>query len=69
MTEKHIPSTDILLSVEQLSFDYMGHRALDKVSFQLKQGSITALIGPNGAGKSTLLRSIAALAKPFKWKN
>ncbi len=54
-----------VLAVKQLSFDYPGHRALDKVSFELEKGSITALIGPNGAGKTTLLRCLAALMTPF----
>ncbi|WP_439660324.1 ABC transporter ATP-binding protein [Lentzea sp. HUAS TT2] len=38
--------------------------ALDECSFELPEGSVTALVGPNGAGKSTLLSLIAGLAKP-----
>ncbi len=33
-------------------------RALDNVSFQVTQGSITGLIGPSGSGKSTLMRAV-----------
>ncbi|MDX6392619.1 MAG: branched-chain amino acid transport system permease protein [Streptosporangiaceae bacterium] len=36
-----------------------GMRAVDDVSFQVHQGTLTGLIGPNGAGKSTLLAMLA----------
>lgn len=54
-----------MISVSNLTFDYPGHRALDRVSFTVATGSITALVGPNGAGKTTLLRCLAALDTPL----
>ncbi len=54
-----------MLEVENLVYDYPGHRALDSVSLYLERGSITALVGPNGAGKSTLMRLCAGLEQPF----
>jgi len=39
-------------------------RALDKVSFELPQGSFLSIFGPNGAGKTTLLRILSTLARP-----
>ncbi|MEQ1733777.1 MAG: ATP-binding cassette domain-containing protein [Bacteroidia bacterium] len=54
-----------MIKVNHLTYDYAGKRALQDVSFEIAQGSITALVGPNGAGKTTLLRSLAALTKPL----
>jgi branched-chain amino acid transport system permease protein len=39
--------------------DFGGMRAVNDVSFQVRQGTLTGLIGPNGAGKSTLLAMLA----------
>ena len=36
-------------------------RAVDGVSFQVAEGSLTVLLGPSGCGKSTILRMIAGL--------
>ena len=38
--------------------------ALDHVSIEVPDGSLTALLGPSGSGKSTLLRVIAGLEEP-----
>lgn len=53
-----------VIEVSNLTFDYPGFRALDRVSLSIASGSVTALVGPNGAGKTTLLRCIAALDTP-----
>jgi ABC-2 type transport system ATP-binding protein len=39
-------------------------RALDGLSFDVRQGSIFGLLGPNGAGKTTLLRILSTLSRP-----
>ncbi|TMM10532.1 MAG: ATP-binding cassette domain-containing protein, partial [Actinobacteria bacterium] len=38
--------------------------AVDDVSLEVRDGSLTALLGPSGSGKSTLLRIIAGLEVP-----
>lgn len=54
-----------MIQVNNLTYDYADKRALSNVTFEIKEGAITALVGPNGSGKTTLLRSLAALAKPL----
>ena len=39
-------------------------RAVDGVSFTLREGEALAVFGPNGAGKTTLLRLLAGLLRP-----
>jgi branched-chain amino acid transport system ATP-binding protein len=46
------------LSVHDLSVNFGGLRAVDRVSFVVETGSIHGLIGPNGAGKTTIFNCI-----------
>src|SRR3990172_13161565 len=39
-------------------------RAVDDVSFEVKEGEMFTLLGPSGCGKTTTLRSIAGLERP-----
>lgn len=50
-----------ILEVVDLVVQYGSLRALQGVSLQIEQGSITTILGSNGAGKSTLLRTVAGL--------
>jgi sn-glycerol 3-phosphate transport system ATP-binding protein len=49
------------IRVEHLSKHWGEVRALDDVSFEVPEGSLTVLLGPSGCGKSTLLRLVAGL--------
>jgi ribose transport system ATP-binding protein len=52
------------LSVEGLTKDYPGVRAVDDVSFSIDFGTIHCLIGENGAGKSTLIKMLTGAFQP-----
>ena len=53
-----------MIRVENLHKHFGGIRAVDGVSLEIEQGSITGLIGPNGAGKTTLFNVIAGVFAP-----
>ncbi|MEO6938463.1 MAG: ABC transporter ATP-binding protein [Collimonas sp.] len=54
----------MLLTVSSLSKSYGDRRAVDGISFQVRQGQTLGLIGPNGAGKSTTVSLICGLLRP-----
>jgi ABC-2 type transport system ATP-binding protein len=52
-----------VLELERVTKLYGDFRAVDEVSFQVQEGSITGFLGPNGAGKTTTLRMILGILK------
>ncbi|MBQ4493597.1 MAG: metal ABC transporter ATP-binding protein [Elusimicrobiaceae bacterium] len=50
-----------LIEAKNISHAYRGQKVLNKISFNLKEGSWTALIGPNGSGKTTLIKILLGL--------
>ena len=55
-----------MLKANGLIIEYPdGTRAIDNVSFSLKEGENIALIGANGAGKTTLMLSLVGILTPF----
>lgn len=53
-----------LLKLQHLKKYFSNHKAVDDVSFSIKQGEIFGLLGPNGAGKTTLIRMITGITYP-----
>jgi branched-chain amino acid transport system ATP-binding protein len=54
----------VRLRIDNLSLDFGGLRALDRVSLEIRDNEILAIIGPNGAGKTALLNCINGFYKP-----
>jgi sulfate/thiosulfate transport system ATP-binding protein len=50
-----------MIRVQDVTKRFGDFTALDRVSLEIPDGSLTALLGPSGSGKSTLLRVIAGL--------
>lgn len=53
----NMPAVELI----NLSRSYDSYPAVDKISFEIKAGTIFGLIGPNGAGKSTTLKMLTTL--------
>lgn len=53
-----------MIRINNISKLYGEQRALDHVSFSIKQGEIVGLLGPNGAGKSTLMKILTCFLPP-----
>lgn len=49
---------------KDISIDFGGIRAVDNISFEVKEGEIYTIIGPNGAGKTTIFNIISRIYKP-----
>ena len=53
-----------ILSLNNISKEFPGVKALQNVSFDLYKGEVHVLIGENGAGKSTLMKVLTGVYKP-----
>ena len=53
-----------ILVVDDISLSFGGVRALQNVSFEVREHEIRAIIGPNGAGKSSMLNVINGIYHP-----
>jgi branched-chain amino acid transport system ATP-binding protein len=55
---------DVILKMEDVSLAFGGVKALQNVSFDVREHEIRAIIGPNGAGKSSMLNVINGVYTP-----
>ena len=53
-----------ILAVRNVSKSYGGVAAVNDVSLEFPQGSVTAIVGDNGAGKSTLIKILSGVLQP-----
>ncbi len=61
-------STQHAIEVDTLTKDYGDLRAVNGVSFVVKQGEVFAFLGPNGAGKTTTVEIIETIRTPTSGK-
>jgi ABC-2 type transport system ATP-binding protein len=57
-------TSSIIVKVENLSKIFGKLKAVDNVSFEIKEGEIFGFVGPNGAGKTTTINMLTTLLKP-----
>ena len=61
-------NTSNALEIIDISKNYGKVKALENISFSVKEGEYFCILGPTGAGKTTLLKIISGLLKPDKGK-
>ncbi|MBK5241159.1 ABC transporter ATP-binding protein [Clostridium sp.] len=64
MNKERILPEGVVLRLENLSIAFGGLKAVDNLSFDIKENEIFGLIGPNGAGKTTAFNCITQFYKP-----
>jgi branched-chain amino acid transport system permease protein len=63
-TNRSTGTGDVVLEVRNLSRSFGGLKAVQDVSFKLRQNEILGIIGPNGAGKTTLFNLLNGFLRP-----
>lgn len=71
MTQEHTlpapeldPTAPPLLEVQDLAISFGGIKAVDGLTFSVRQGEIVSVIGPNGAGKTSAFNCISGFYRP-----
>ena len=54
----------VAIEARELTRDFDGFRAVDRVSFRVAQGEIFGLLGANGAGKTTVIKMLTGILPP-----
>jgi ABC-2 type transport system ATP-binding protein len=53
-----------VVRADRLSKHYGGHRGVDDLTFEVREGEVFGYLGPNGAGKTTTIRLLLDLIRP-----
>jgi ABC-2 type transport system ATP-binding protein len=57
-----------MITIDKISKDYAGTKALNDISLEVNRGELYGIIGPDGAGKTTLMRILMTLLLPSSGK-
>jgi branched-chain amino acid transport system ATP-binding protein len=57
---------DYVLETQELTKEFKGFVAVNKVNLKVRRGTIHALIGPNGAGKTTCFNLLTQFLRPTR---
>jgi branched-chain amino acid transport system ATP-binding protein len=60
--------SELILETTELTKEFKGFVAVDKVNLRVRRGTIHALIGPNGAGKTTCFNLLTKFLTPTSGK-
>jgi ABC-2 type transport system ATP-binding protein len=55
---------DYVIETRDLTKDYAGVTAVDRLTLRVRRGEVYGFLGPNGSGKTTTLRMLLGLARP-----
>lgn len=58
--------SDKILEVKNLSKQFGNYKAVDNLSFEIKEGEVLGLLGPNGAGKTTTIHMLLGVSSLTK---
>ena len=64
LPQPKVADVSAILSLDAITKDFPGVRALSEVSLALYPGQVTALVGENGAGKSTVVKILTGIYQP-----
>ncbi len=53
--------SEVILTIKDVSKSFPGVRALDRVSINVRRGTVHGIVGENGAGKSTLMKILSGV--------
>jgi len=59
-----MPDDNVAIKANELTMQFPGVVAVNRLSFDVKPGEIFGLVGPDGAGKTTTLRMLAGVLTP-----
>ncbi|MBI5135186.1 metal ABC transporter ATP-binding protein [Candidatus Uhrbacteria bacterium] len=57
-------TSDIIISMRDVSMQYTDTPVLEHLSFRINQGEYVGILGPNGGGKTTLLKLLVGMLHP-----